>query len=82
MNHTRPSNAASVSKADVEKHFGQAANCHVEFDHKANQYLLQGELITETRSEMQLGLTQLVAILLGEQVVQKSKTSWLSWLKR
>ncbi|WP_060983454.1 AAA family ATPase [Vibrio splendidus] len=82
MNHTRPSNAASVSKADVVKHFGQAANCHVEFDHKANQYLLQGELITETRSEMQLGLTQLVAILLGEQVVQKTKMSWLSWFKR
>ncbi|MGF1698367.1 ATPase [Vibrio lamellibrachiae] len=82
MNHARPHNAASVSKADVIKHFGQAADCNIEFDHKANQYLLQGDLITETNSPMCEGLQQLMDRLLGEQVPKKPKMPWLTWFKR
>jgi len=82
LNSTRPHNAASISKHDVAKHFGREADCQIEFDHKANQYLLQGTLITETHSNMREGLQQLIASLLGEPAPQPMRSGWFSWLKR
>lgn len=82
FNSTRPHNAASISAHDVVKHFGRDADCQIEFDHKANQYLLQGALISDTHSSMRLGLQQLVAALLGESTPLPAQAGWFSWLKR
>ncbi len=82
MNHSRPDNAASICESDVEKYFGRPADTKVVFDYKANQYLLQGSLISDSRSEMKLGLQGLVALLLGEKVTTGKKTILRHFFKR
>ncbi|EAQ53212.1 MULTISPECIES: P-loop NTPase [Vibrio] len=82
MNRSRPHNAASISEADVVKYFGREADANLVFDFKANQYLLQGELLSESRSEMKYGLQTLVALLMGEKVAEKTAFSFFQWLKR
>ena len=81
MNHSRPQNAASINVSDVEKYFGRDADAVVEFDHKANHFLLQGQSILEAKSEMSIGLKNIVAQLVGDK--PSTKKAWLSgWLKR
>ncbi|KOO13107.1 ATPase [Vibrio xuii] len=82
MNRSRPDNAASINEADVEKYFGRKADAQLVFDFKANQYLLQGDLISDTRSEMKQGLQNLVALLVGEKVVMNKGFSLRNLLKR
>ena len=82
MNRSRPHNAASISEADVVKHFGRKADAQLVFDFKANQYLLQGELLSESRSEMRLGLQTLVALLVGEKIESKKRFSLSHWFKK
>ena len=82
MNRSRPHNAASISEADVVKHFGRKADAQLVFDFKANQYLLQGELLSESRSEMRLGLQTLVALLVGEKIDSKKRFSLSHWFKK
>ncbi|MHC0046044.1 AAA family ATPase [Vibrio campbellii] len=78
MNQSRPDNAASISMSDVSKYFGRKADCKIEFDHKANHYLLQGHQLIDTKSEMQQGLSDLVALLVGDKPQQKR--SWVQEL--
>ncbi|MFM2589804.1 CpaE family protein [Vibrio sp. TBV020] len=82
MNRSRPDNAASINEGDVEKYFGRKADAQLVFDFKANHYLLQGELISDSRSEMKHGLQNLVALLVGEKVSHFSRFSLRRLLKR
>ncbi|RTZ14459.1 ATPase [Vibrio aquaticus] len=82
MNRSRPDNAASINEADVEKYFGRKADAQLVFDFKANQYLLQGELISDTRSEMKRGLQNLVALLVGDKVEPQKGFTLRSLLAR
>ncbi|OIQ25104.1 P-loop NTPase [uncultured Vibrio sp.] len=82
MNRSRPHNAASISEADVVKYFGREADAKLVFDFKANQTLLQGELLSESRSEMRVGLQTIVALLIGEKVEPKKGFSISHWFKR
>jgi len=82
MNRSRPDNAASIDEGDVEKYFGRKSDAQLVFDFKANHYLLQGELISDSRSEMKHGLQNLVALLVGEKVSHFSRFSLRRLLKR
>lgn len=82
MNRSRPDNAASINESDVEKYFGRKADAQLVFDFKANHYLLQGDLISDTRSEMKQGLQNLVALLVGEKVEPSKGFSLRNLLKR
>lgn len=75
MNQSRPENASSISMSDVEKYFGRNADSRIMFDHKANQYLLKGLQISQTKSEMQQGLNDVVALLVGDK--PQEKNSWV-----
>ncbi|MUL17677.1 AAA family ATPase [Aliivibrio fischeri] len=81
LNSSRPSNSSSVSAEEIEKYSGQRATISIPYDDKAPQYVLEGLQIVKTKSVMALPLMNLVALILGEEPKQESR-SFLSFFKK
>lgn len=81
LNSSRPSNSGSVSAEEIEKYSGQRATISIPYDDKAPQYVLEGLQIVKTKSAMALPLMNLVALILGEEPKQESR-SFLSFFKK
>ncbi|MCE7537052.1 AAA family ATPase [Aliivibrio fischeri] len=81
LNSSRPSNSGSVSAEEIEKYSGQRATISIPYDDKAPQYVLEGLQIVKTKSGMALPLMNLVALILGEEPKQESR-SFLSFFKK
>ncbi|TGA71471.1 chromosome partitioning protein ParA [Aliivibrio fischeri] len=81
LNSSRPSNSGSVAAEEIEKYSGQRATISIPYDDKAPQYVLEGLQIVKTKSGMALPLMNLVALILGEEPKQESR-SFLSFFKK
>lgn len=71
MNSIRPNNPAAVSFEETEKYTGHKPHVFVPFDNKAAKYVLEGSQILKTKSVMARPISNLVSLILGEEVKQE-----------
>ncbi|MDD9157942.1 chromosome partitioning protein ParA [Aliivibrio sp. S4TY2] len=74
MNSIRPNNPAAVSFEETEKYTGHRPHVFVPFDNKAAKYVLEGLQILKTKSVMARPISNLVSLILGEEVKQEQNS--------
>lgn len=74
MNSIRPNNPAAVSFEETEKYTGHRPHVFVPFDNKAAKYVLEGSQILKTKSVMARPISNLVSLILGEEVKQEQNS--------
>ena len=73
MNAVRPHNSGAVSFEEAEKYTGHRPHVVIPYDNKAAQYVLEGSQILKTKSVMAHSISNLVSLILGEEMTQKKK---------
>lgn len=74
MNAIRPHNSGSVSFEEVEKYTGHRPHIVVPYDSKASQYVLEGSQILKTKSVMAHSISNLISLILGEEMKQEQNS--------